>query len=291
MKIATLQFAPRLGQRDDNIRHANEILNTKDLSNIDLLVLPELAFSGYNFPSLQAITPYLEPTAAGPSTIWAQNTAARLDCHVCIGYPEACTVEPGTNYNSQVIVSPVGAVVTHYRKSFLYYTDETWAAEGQGFAAAVIPAFGIFETVVTGICMDINPYKFQAAEDAYEFATYGIQAGARLIVLSTAWLTRLSPAELLDSSGDEDIDTISYWINRFTPLVENESGTEEIVVVFANRCGLEPVVGYAGSSCAMRFANGTIDIWDMLGRAEETVLLIDTEAPPRYSVKRSPWVR
>lgn len=228
---------------------------------------------------------------------------------MCIGYPEACTVEPGTNYNSQVIVSPVGAVVTHYRKSFLYYTDETWAAEGQGFAAAVIPAFGIFETVVTGICMDINPYKFQAAEDAYEFATYGIQAGARLIVLSTAWLTRLSPAELLDSSGDEDIDTISYWINRFTPLVENESGTEEIVVVFANRCGLEPgtivsadlvpptlfngqpVVGYAGSSCAMRFANGTIDIWDMLGRAEETVLLIDTEAPPRYSVKRSPWVR
>ncbi|KAF2157954.1 carbon-nitrogen hydrolase [Myriangium duriaei CBS 260.36] len=299
MKIATLQVAPELGKRDKNIRRADEILANHDLSSVDLLVLPEMAFSGYNFPSLETIKPYLEPTTAGPSTDWARATAARLGCHVCIGYPEASTEQPETNYNAQVIVSPAGAVVCHYRKSFLYYTDETWAAEGGGFAAAVVPAFGAFETVVTGICMDINPYKFQAAWDEYEFATYGMQAGARLVVLSTAWLTSLPTEELLGNAKTPDYDTINYWLNRFTPLMQRKDG-EQVIVVFANRCGLEPgqvhgvttavdpngesVVGYAGSSCIMGFSNGLVRIWNILGRAKEGLLLIDTELPPVMEV-------
>lgn len=46
MRIATLQLASRLGERDVNIALADQLLSQKDLSNIDLLVLPEMAFSG-----------------------------------------------------------------------------------------------------------------------------------------------------------------------------------------------------------------------------------------------------
>lgn len=46
MRIATLQLAPRLGERDVNIARADQLLSQKDLSDIDLLVLPEMAFSG-----------------------------------------------------------------------------------------------------------------------------------------------------------------------------------------------------------------------------------------------------
>lgn len=53
MRIATLQFAPRLGKVESNIRRADELLNaaTKrfnggDKRSLDLLVLPEMAFSG-----------------------------------------------------------------------------------------------------------------------------------------------------------------------------------------------------------------------------------------------------
>lgn len=49
MKIACLQFAPQVGDVDNNLNRADSILNkakAADLENLDLLVLPELAFSG-----------------------------------------------------------------------------------------------------------------------------------------------------------------------------------------------------------------------------------------------------
>ena len=47
MKIACLQFAPELGKVQENIRRANELLaRTHIPSNLDWLVLPELAFTG-----------------------------------------------------------------------------------------------------------------------------------------------------------------------------------------------------------------------------------------------------
>lgn len=52
MKIATLQFAPRLGDVEGNIRRADELLKRGkdgiDIENLrpEVLVLPELAFSG-----------------------------------------------------------------------------------------------------------------------------------------------------------------------------------------------------------------------------------------------------
>lgn len=51
MRIATLQFAPRVGDVDGNIKRANELLNSGCATGIkslkpDLLVLPELALTG-----------------------------------------------------------------------------------------------------------------------------------------------------------------------------------------------------------------------------------------------------
>jgi protein N-terminal amidase len=49
MKIACLQFAPQVGDIDNNLNRADAVLNRakhEDLEGLDLLVLPELAFSG-----------------------------------------------------------------------------------------------------------------------------------------------------------------------------------------------------------------------------------------------------
>lgn len=48
MRIATLQFTPTLGDVAASIAHAEELLSTNlsQLQNLDLLVLPELAFTG-----------------------------------------------------------------------------------------------------------------------------------------------------------------------------------------------------------------------------------------------------
>ncbi|RMD43530.1 hypothetical protein DV735_g1603, partial [Chaetothyriales sp. CBS 134920] len=305
MRIATLQFNPQVGQVAANFSRAESLLMRDErhglLRDLDLLVLPELAFAGYNHPSLAAIAPFLEPTAAGPSTRWASRTAKRLKCTVAVGYAEAAaedggnfntvfddkiTADEGTvAYNALVVTDSTGNVVAHYRKAFLYYTDETWAKEGDGgFYAGV--------KVAAGICMDINPYRFEAAWSAYEFANHVRESRARVVVLSMAWLTHISHEELVAEPDTPDMNTVSYWLARFQPLMGEATGPEEeVIVVFANRCGEEgtaPRVGdvrYAGSSCVLSIKKGrAVKIWDILGRAQEGVLLVDTAKPPKFGL-------
>ncbi|KAH9827327.1 Carbon-nitrogen hydrolase [Teratosphaeria destructans] len=341
MRVAALQLAPKLGSFEQNLQKANALLAARELKHghIDLLVLPELAFSGYNFPSVEAITPYLEPTGAGPSTKWAAETAALLGCHVIVGYPEIATAADGTtkNYNSTVAVNAKGEVVANYRKSFLYYTDETWAEEGakslpppaglnipkqdQPFFCGPLGDLSPGSNIGLGICMDINPYRFAAPWSAYEFASSMLEGQARIVILSMAWLTRLMPGEVKVEPDRPDMETVAYWLERFHPFLSRASsnpvavdghappaeGPEPIVVVFANRCGIEgnkigamhiengeqveegDRVCYAGSSCVMRFQAGNVRMYEkakgevaILGKGEEGVLVVDTEQPARF---------
>lgn len=112
-----------------------------------------LTISGYNFKSLLQIRPYLEPTALGLTWLWAKNTASKYNCYVTVGYPEKATSTSESAspeyYNSALTVSPDGRTVANYRKSFLYYTDYTWASEGTGFFSGEIGNLG---KVAMGIC-------------------------------------------------------------------------------------------------------------------------------------------
>ncbi|CAK3836416.1 N-terminal amidase [Lecanosticta acicola] len=328
MKIAVLQFNPNLGAFAYNVSHADYLLSSNQ-TNLDLLVLPEMAFSGYNFPNLEAIRPFLEPTAQGPTTQWAIKTATQRQCTVVVGYPEIATETAADgssatkNYNSTVFVGPNGAVLANYRKSFLYYTDETWAAEGfrstpeqKPFFAAPIPSLLPHGgNVGHGICMDINPYQFQSDWRHYEFASTMLQANCKLVLLSMAWLTRLTPEACAAEPERPDMETVAYWLERFWPFVDRQPA-EAAVVVFANRCGSEGKavgavrmpehgeeieigdrVAYAGSSCVMRFQGGSVKLWEhfvgkkkgdvgLLGKGEEGFLVVDTGMPAGFLLQQ-----
>ncbi|KAJ5723759.1 Carbon-nitrogen hydrolase [Penicillium malachiteum] len=338
MRIATLQFAPKLGDVEGNIRRANEILakgkvissrrgflsstfgtsTVVDIEQLrpDVLVLPELALTGYNFPSAEAIKPFLEPAGKGPSAEWARETAKRLNCKVCIGYAEIETLKDNDTestkyYNSLLIVNEHGEVLQNYRKCFLYFTDETWAAEGnveRGFHELEFRSRDASEVrqkendvhvrpdalsseqeplsyqgkVATsfGICMDINPYKFEAPFTAFEFASRVLDSRSQLVILSMAWLTMHDRAALAALKDKPDMETFNYWLQRFMPLLEKEmqharnvdeeDGQErspstqlrqkpkQVVIVFANRSGEEPAADdtkppalYAGTSTVL----------------------------------------
>ncbi|ODH51661.1 hypothetical protein GX48_02126 [Paracoccidioides brasiliensis] len=193
-------------------------------------------------------------------------------------------------FNSALIVSATGSTLSNYQKRFLYYTDEPWASEGRngkGFLNLRLPSTAPDAPPPTrnssttptptptptaiGICMDINPYKFLAPWTSYEFATHVLACGARLVLLPMAWLTQLGPAELTGGGGVEgmpDMETFRYWVSRFWPLLERGEGEGEgegeVIVVFANRVGVESggmkigedgdgVARYAGSSCVVGF--------------------------------------
>lgn len=76
-----------------------------------------------------------------------------------VGYPEK--VDPllkwPTNpeyYSAATVVNGEGETVANYRKTHLYYTDETWALEGPaGFFDGWLERLG--QTAI-GICMDLK---------------------------------------------------------------------------------------------------------------------------------------
>ncbi|KAF2638975.1 carbon-nitrogen hydrolase [Massarina eburnea CBS 473.64] len=292
MKVALLQFAPEVGKVGENIRRADEILQkTRIPTDLGWLILPEMAFSGYNFHSLEEIKPYLEPTTAGVSTQWAIQVAKHYSCHVTVGYPEITTTEPKTQYNSTVTISPTGTILVNYRKSFLYYTDETWASEPTStFYTGILGDLG---PVTHGICMDINPHRFLAPWAAYEFATAALNSPhispgtlPPLICVSMAWLCHLSPEELVQEPNNPDVATIAYWVERFQPLVEKSKEVEGVTyVVLANRSGVEKGVCYAGSSTVMKIEAGGVSLFQTAGKSEEKCLVVDLNERPLLMVK------
>ena len=142
-----------------------------------------------------------------------------------------------------------------------------------------------------GICMDLNPHKFVAPWEKYELSRHALEQGAEILVLSMAWLTTL-PKKLVETKAEEpELDTLSYWVERLKPLVEGE---KEVLVVCANRCGEEPGknplgveegVRYAGSSWVGKVGNGQVKIWEIIGRAEESLCIADTEEQPRWVLR------
>lgn len=298
MKVACLQFAPEVGRVPSNIARADALLQqTRIPGDLDWLVLPELAFSGYTFHSLEEIQPYLEPTTSGVSTQWAIQIARHYNCHVTVGYPELASDEsPPTQYNSTVTVSPAGAILCNYRKSFLYYTDETWASEGPRAQSHKLsdPAspdapfhsieLGNFGKVTLGICMDINPYKFTSPWGDYEFANTALAEKSQMICVSMAWLCHLTPTELAVEPGQPDVATVAYWVERFQPLVDAKR-EKPTYIIMANRCGMERGVCYAGSSTVIKIDKGVVSLYETAGKSEEKCLVVDLNERPKFQVR------
>lgn len=282
MRIGCLQFAPQVGDVNNNLNRADAVLSRAAPEDLDLLVLPELAFTGYNFKSLAEISPFLEPTCAGITSLWARTTALKHNCVVAAGYPEKVDVSrnwptSAEYYNSVIVVNGEGETIANYRKSHLYYTDETWALEGpDGFFQGRINGLG---HVAMGICMDINPYKFEAPWSAYEFAFHVLDVAANVVVISMAWLTREDGRHFSRTPKEPDMETLTYWVTRFEPLIRAEN-EEEVIVIFANRTGIEEDAVYAGTSTVLGVRHGEVNVYGILGRGEKELLLVDTSLGP-----------
>jgi protein N-terminal amidase len=289
MRIACLQFNPQLGNIAHNLKRAETIISRAAPVDLDLLILPEMAFSGYNFKSLDEISFHLEPTAAGPSTVWARSIARRLRCYVALGYPEYCAHSPSSpqgsmsRYNSAVLVSPQGNVLANYRKSFLYTTDESWAEEGPGFFSGDVP--GDLGRVSMGICMDMNPKQFAAPFEKYEFANHIIDSKSDLVLVPMAWLTMQPPSSIYDQAQVPDADTLAYWIQRLQPLLDNggQGRSEETIFVACNRIGIEGDACYAGTSVVVGISKGNVKVYGCLGRGTEDLLICDVPSTAKLA--------
>ncbi|KAI5964820.1 NTA1 [Candida pseudojiufengensis] len=316
LKVAIVQIDSLLGQPKQNISKIQNLLTSKlssfsspNQKNLDLIVLSELAITGYNFKSSTHIKPYLESVDQfGPSLNFGKQLSLKYNCFTIIGYPE---IFNKIIYNSSAVFNRKGELIYNYRKSFLYETDEVWGCSenpNKNFEPIILN----FETnennsqdnesskdsksIITniGICMDLNPYKFEAPFNKFEFSSKCYLNKSNLIICPMAWLSSSSPsikkqedeinpelkslspeqyqnyltkqAQNITLSNEPNFETINYWILRFFPFLNHPfsilpkwwSNQKKINILICNRIGKESSIIYGGSSCILQFNNSTV---------------------------------
>ncbi|QIM15309.1 hydrolase [Leucobacter insecticola] len=150
-RIRCTQLAPRIGDGPGNLAQIETELASAASDGIDLLVLPELATSGYSLTPSEArdaALPADSPVFARWQAILGEHTSA------VIGFCEHGGEDPSgvLIYNSAVILTP-GSAPTIYRKLHLWDTEKSIFTPGSDVPPVVDTPFGKLGTV---ICYDLE---------------------------------------------------------------------------------------------------------------------------------------
>ena len=172
VRIACLQMAPRVGEKDRNLARSLEMIDEAAAAGANLVVLPELCNSGYVFATRDEAFQLAEDIPDGPTCRDWAGAAERHGLHIVAGIAER---DGRALYNAAVVIGPQG-VIGKYRKNHL------WAAENLFFEPGNL-GVPVFRTdigrVAAAICYDIwFPETFRLA---------AIQ-GADILCVPTNWV-------------------------------------------------------------------------------------------------------
>jgi predicted amidohydrolase len=145
VKIGFVQFCPVLGEPKTNLTIVERLV--REAAEADLLVLPELANSGYNFGSKEQAWDTSEEIACSTFVDQLIELCREQKMHLVCGINER---DGDKLYNSTVLVGPEG-VVGRYRKMHLFMNEKDIFQPGD----AGLPVFDIgFAKVGMAICFD-----------------------------------------------------------------------------------------------------------------------------------------
>jgi len=123
MRVGFYQLRPAFGKVHLNRKKVIEKLSTIEA---DLLVLPELAFTGYNFRDRAEIFPLSEDPAVSPTIDALAELCLHKDFFIVSGFAE----KSGERlYNSAVLIGPAG-LIHIYRKIQLFFREKDIFAPG-----------------------------------------------------------------------------------------------------------------------------------------------------------------
>jgi predicted amidohydrolase len=124
MKVGYVQFAPTLGNLDATLGCLEELLPR--CAPAELIVLPELCNSGYNFASREQAVATAETVSDSRFVAFLVEHCRRHRCHIVSGLNER---EGAALYNSAVFVGP-NACIGLYRKLHLFYREQNYFEPG-----------------------------------------------------------------------------------------------------------------------------------------------------------------
>lgn len=118
IQAAYLQYEVAFGDWDANAETVRALL--ADAPDLQLLVMPELAFSGYEFSDKAEVESLAEPFEGGPTSAFLRELARERGMVVVAGYAERA---PAGCYNAAMLVMPDGTP-HNYRKIHLFNREQ-----------------------------------------------------------------------------------------------------------------------------------------------------------------------
>lgn len=216
MRVACCQIAPDIADRAVSAVEAREAIAAAVASGAQIVVLPELANSGYVFRSESEVRAAATPADGEVLASWAAATGG--DAIVIAGF---CELAPdGTIHNSAAVLDGDG-VLAVYRKIHLWDEEQRWFTPGSDRAPVLDTRHG---RIGVAICYDLE----------FPELTRGLAlAGAELIALPTNWPYHPNPPDgrpILHS-----LASVTAYLNK-------------IYVAVCDRCGSERGLEFEGGS-------------------------------------------
>jgi predicted amidohydrolase len=134
MKAGFYQFDPLFGDIQGNVKKVIDAVSDR---KFDLIVLPELFNSGYQFTSHDEVRSLSEEIPDGFTTRQMAALSGSLHSYIVFGLPEH---DSGNYFNSAVLTGPDGFIGS-YRKIHLFYEENLWFTPGDG-------GFKVWETPI-----------------------------------------------------------------------------------------------------------------------------------------------
>ena len=240
MKIALNQCLPTDGNIENSFAIIEQSLNLAGIGGVDMLVFPELFLPGYNRPDLHHS---LAQSIDGEWIAKLSTLVKKAGCGLTLGWAEA---EGENVYNSAICFDQQGLILANYRKIQLFGDME----KRSFIASNVYQTFtwkGIKAAIL--ICYDIEfPQHCRALAEQ----------GVSLIFVPTA-----------NPQGYE------YVSKTLVPARAHEMA---VTIVYANYCGMEKGLTYAGLSLIV----GPDSIPIASAGTQETLLIstLDTSQKP-----------
>jgi len=122
-KIGFYQFAPEFGALSANL---STVVTALDGAAADIIVLPELAFTGYSFQDRKELATLAEDPASSPTVSTLTQLCRNNNFHLITGFAE----KSGDKiFNSALLISREGILQT-YRKLHLFNTESEYFDPG-----------------------------------------------------------------------------------------------------------------------------------------------------------------
>ncbi|RJS89100.1 hydratase [Candidatus Bathyarchaeota archaeon] len=217
VRVACCQLEPRVGCKEENVEKTLRFVEEAVKEGAEVVVLPELANTGYVFETRREAFGLSEPVPEGPTTEAWEETAKEHGIYIAAGIAER---EGHSLYNTGVLLGPEG-YLGKYRKLHLWYREKLFFEPGD-------LGLPVFNTEIGRLAMMIC-YDMWFPEVARIYAVQGVD----LLLNITNWVAAREPR------GEERVTMA---------ICMGQSHVNSVFMAAADRVGVERGQAFLGHS-------------------------------------------